>query len=73
MELYGIGNFLKFSYTHLIWWKLEKRAKVVWTKKASLIYVLTILLMLLLAAFFFLQFSFWGLLFSLALPKSEYN
>ena len=46
IELYDIKSFLKFSYTHLAWWKLEKRSKVVWTKKASLIYAVSVVLML---------------------------
>lgn len=46
IELYDARGFLKFSYTHLSWWKLEKRARIVWTKKAGLIYALTLFLML---------------------------
>ena len=56
LELYDIGKFLRFAYTHLRWWDLQKRSKMIWTKKATLIYMLTILLAisLMAAAFFWL-------------------
>lgn len=61
-ELYDGRKFLQFVYSHFWWWKLEKRAHLVWTKKARLIYVLTVLMLL---AIFFLSmglFSAFGLL-----------
>jgi UDP-N-acetylmuramoyl-tripeptide--D-alanyl-D-alanine ligase len=61
-ELYDARKFLRFAYSHFQWWKLEKRAHLVWTKKARLIYVLTVLMLL---AIFLLSmglFSRWGIL-----------
>lgn len=44
-ELYDGRKFLLFAYSHFGWWKLEKRAQLVWTKKARLIYALTALML----------------------------
>ncbi|MDA3814763.1 MAG: UDP-N-acetylmuramoyl-tripeptide--D-alanyl-D-alanine ligase [Patescibacteria group bacterium] len=46
LELYDIKNFLKFSYTHLNWWNLQKRSQLTWTKKIVLIFIVTIILIL---------------------------
>jgi UDP-N-acetylmuramoyl-tripeptide--D-alanyl-D-alanine ligase len=56
-ELYDGRKFLQFAYSHFSWWKLEKRARLVWTKKARLIYVLTALILL---AIFLLSIGIFG-------------
>lgn len=48
---------MRFAYSHSQWWKLEKRAHLVWTKKARLIYVLTALMLL---AIFLLSIGIFG-------------
>ena len=58
-ELYDARKFLRFAYSHFAWWKLEKRAQLVWTKKARLIYVLTVLMLL---AIILLSVGLWGVL-----------
>ena len=58
-ELYDGKKFLRFAYSHFSWWKLEKRAHLVWTKKARLIYVLTALMLL---AIFLLSVGVFGAL-----------
>ncbi|NMB48288.1 UDP-N-acetylmuramoyl-tripeptide--D-alanyl-D-alanine ligase [Candidatus Kuenenbacteria bacterium] len=45
-ENYLPKRFLGYVYKHLAWWRLQKRQKIVWTKKATLIYALTIILFL---------------------------
>jgi UDP-N-acetylmuramoyl-tripeptide--D-alanyl-D-alanine ligase len=67
VELYDARKFLKFAYTHFEWWKLEKRAKLAWTKKASLIYMLTVIIPLVILAFSVIFFGAWGLLFIIIL------
>jgi UDP-N-acetylmuramoyl-tripeptide--D-alanyl-D-alanine ligase len=62
LSLYDIRKFLNFSYGHLSWCKLEKRGKIVWTKKARLVYILTIVIIFLVLAFFFLWFGIFGLI-----------
>lgn len=62
-ELYDAKKFLKFSYTHFRWWRLEKRAKLVWTKKASLIYVFTLIILFFLFAFFLITLGILGFAF----------
>ncbi|MBD3238042.1 MAG: hypothetical protein GF332_00170 [Candidatus Moranbacteria bacterium] len=37
-ENYDAGRFLNFAYHNLRWWRLQQRKKLVWTKKALLIY-----------------------------------
>jgi UDP-N-acetylmuramoyl-tripeptide--D-alanyl-D-alanine ligase len=54
---------LQFSYTHLEWWKLEKRARLIWTKKAKLIYLLTWLILLAILFLAVTIFGSWGFLF----------
>lgn len=43
-EGYYFKRFLLFAYSHLAWWKLEKRQKIVWTAKARLLWVVTAVL-----------------------------
>lgn len=63
-ELYDGRKFLQFAYTHFSWWKLEKRAQLVWTKKAKLIYALTWLIILANLSIFLVIFGVYGLLSS---------
>jgi UDP-N-acetylmuramoyl-tripeptide--D-alanyl-D-alanine ligase len=43
-ENYDYARFLKFAYTHPLWWKLEKRQQIVWTVKASVLWIITVIL-----------------------------
>lgn len=61
-ELYESEKFLRFAYSHFTWWKLEKRAKLVWTKKAGLIYALTTLELFTVFLFSVWLFGAWGFL-----------
>lgn len=45
-ESYDTGRFLRFAYSHLKWWNLEKRQKISWTPKIKLLYLLSYLLLL---------------------------
>ncbi|MFA7319014.1 MAG: UDP-N-acetylmuramoyl-tripeptide--D-alanyl-D-alanine ligase [Parcubacteria group bacterium] len=65
LNLYDIGSFLKFAYTHPAWWRLEKRATITWTKKAKLVYVVTIFFLIAIigCAYFQLGFSGLGVIF----------
>ncbi len=56
-ELYDGKKFLQFAYSHFAWWKLEKRGHLVWTKKAKLIYVITLAIAI---AFFGLSLGMFG-------------
>jgi len=53
-EDYEIGRFIKYAYSHLKWWGLQKRQKLVWTKKSIVIYILSVFLffIILLLAFY---------------------
>ena len=62
LELYNIRKFLTFSFSHLFWWKLERRGKIVWTKKVRLIYALTIILVLLVLTVSLSRFGLVGLI-----------
>jgi UDP-N-acetylmuramoyl-tripeptide--D-alanyl-D-alanine ligase len=59
-ELYDGRKFLRFAYAHFSWWKLEKRAQLVWTKKTKLIYVLTVLILLVILASLVIIFGVYG-------------
>jgi UDP-N-acetylmuramoyl-tripeptide--D-alanyl-D-alanine ligase len=61
-ELYDSRKFLQFAYSHFQWWKLEKRAHLVWTKKARLIYVLTVLMLFAAFSLSVGLFGAWGIL-----------
>jgi UDP-N-acetylmuramoyl-tripeptide--D-alanyl-D-alanine ligase len=61
-ELYDGRKFLQFAYSHFRWWKLEKRAQLVWTKKARLIYALAVLVMLAFLGIFLAIFGSYGFL-----------
>jgi len=60
-ENYYLSRFLKFTYSHLSWWRLEKRQKINWTAKARLIYALTLLIVFLIIAIFFLAYGLYGI------------
>lgn len=64
-NLYDASKFLKFAYTHWQWWKLEKRAKLIWTKKAGLIYALTVIMYFVFLWQCFVLFGAWGFIFLL--------
>jgi UDP-N-acetylmuramoyl-tripeptide--D-alanyl-D-alanine ligase len=40
-ENYDFKRFLNFAYSHLAWWKLENRQKIVWTAKARLVWIIS--------------------------------
>jgi len=61
-ELYDARKFLRFAYSHFQWWQLEKRAKLVWTKKALLVYALTVGMLLTILAIFLVFFGTLGML-----------
>ncbi|MEI6587391.1 MAG: UDP-N-acetylmuramoyl-tripeptide--D-alanyl-D-alanine ligase [Candidatus Moraniibacteriota bacterium] len=68
-ELYDGNKFLQFAYSHFAWWKLEKRAHLVWTKKARLIYVLTALMLIVMFLLSVGIFGTWGVLsFGVMIP-----
>jgi UDP-N-acetylmuramoyl-tripeptide--D-alanyl-D-alanine ligase len=56
-ENYYFGRFLKFSYTHPKWWKLERRQKITWTIKARLIWFVSLILFLTVALLFVVFFK----------------
>jgi UDP-N-acetylmuramoyl-tripeptide--D-alanyl-D-alanine ligase len=60
---YCAGRFLKYSYSHFKWWRLEQRQKLIWTKKSFLIYCVSsfIFLMIFAIAGFFIKL--WVVLF----------
>ena len=60
LNLYENKSFLRFSYTHPTWWKLEKRATLVWTIKASLIYALSVFFLIVVLALSFWRFGYVG-------------
>jgi len=65
-ENYIAKRFIIYVYKHLKWWRLQNRQKIVWTKKAVLIYCLTIVLffgLLLLGTRLWAWWAFWVLLF----------
>lgn len=41
-ENYDWRRFLKYAYSHLFWWRLEKRQRLDWTAKAIILYVLSL-------------------------------
>jgi UDP-N-acetylmuramoyl-tripeptide--D-alanyl-D-alanine ligase len=61
-ELYNGRKFLDFSYSHFQWWRLENRSRLVWTKKAKLIYILTVTILLSSQLLFLALFNFRGFL-----------
>jgi UDP-N-acetylmuramoyl-tripeptide--D-alanyl-D-alanine ligase len=61
-ENYYSRRFLKFAYSHLKWWKLEDRQKIVWTAKARAIWILSTVLFWTLAGSSFLLWHLQGLL-----------
>lgn len=60
-ENYYFKRFLKFAYTHLAWWKLENRQKIVWTKKAYAIWIISVFLFWFIFGLFFIIFKTLGL------------
>jgi UDP-N-acetylmuramoyl-tripeptide--D-alanyl-D-alanine ligase len=60
-ENYYLGRFLKFAYTHLVWWKFERRQKIVWTPKARALQIMSVLLIGIVVGFFFDLFKLPGL------------
>jgi UDP-N-acetylmuramoyl-tripeptide--D-alanyl-D-alanine ligase len=61
-EGYDIKRFLKFAYTHLTWWKLENRQKIVWTSKARAVWFISIMFFWIFAGLFLYYFSSEGLI-----------
>lgn len=61
-ENYYFKRFLKFAYTHLKWWELENRQKIVWTRKALAIWVMSLLIFCIVIVLFFIAFNIQGLL-----------
>ncbi|MFA5993919.1 MAG: UDP-N-acetylmuramoyl-tripeptide--D-alanyl-D-alanine ligase [Parcubacteria group bacterium] len=61
-ENYSFKRFLKFAYTHLKWWGLENRQKIVWTRKALAIWVISLLIFCFVIVLFFITFNILGLL-----------
>lgn len=59
---YGAGRFLKFAYTHLNWFNLEKTRRLTWTKKSRAVFSSSLFLFLILIAGGFWFFEWWGLL-----------
>ncbi|MBU0723125.1 UDP-N-acetylmuramoyl-tripeptide--D-alanyl-D-alanine ligase [Patescibacteria group bacterium] len=69
-ENYNLPRFWRFVYTHLIWWKLEKRQKLKWTPKAIFLYsgTVSIILILLALSYFFWKSKGLILLFIILIP-----
>ncbi|EKE21027.1 MAG: hypothetical protein ACD_7C00379G0003 [uncultured bacterium] len=71
-EDYYFSRFLKFVYTHLAWWRLENRQKIVWTAKARLLWTMTGLIFWISVGLIFLQLGLNGIflipILILALP-----
>ncbi|HOZ36304.1 MAG TPA: UDP-N-acetylmuramoyl-tripeptide--D-alanyl-D-alanine ligase [bacterium] len=66
-ENYLPKRFLGYVYKHLAWWRLQKRQKIVWTKKAILIYILTIILFLGISAVGVRLVEWWAVIIGLFL------
>jgi UDP-N-acetylmuramoyl-tripeptide--D-alanyl-D-alanine ligase len=60
-EQYSFARFCKFVFSHLDWWRLQKRQKIKWTYKLRLIWSLTWLILLFLWFGSYLLFGFLGL------------
>ncbi len=61
-ENYYFKRFLKFAYSHLAWWKLENRQKIVWTNKTCAIWIISALIFWIIIGLFFFTFNVTGLL-----------
>lgn len=46
-ENYAFIRFLNFTYTHLFWWKLQRRQKINWTQKARFLQIVSYLVTIL--------------------------
>lgn len=64
---YEIGRFLKYTYTHFKWWRLQQRQRLTWTKKSILIYVISILIYFFILLDLFFLIKFWSILFLIIL------
>ncbi|MEK9151476.1 MAG: UDP-N-acetylmuramoyl-tripeptide--D-alanyl-D-alanine ligase [Patescibacteria group bacterium] len=42
-ENYSFPRFLSFCYSHPLWWRLERRQKIVWTPKARALWMMSII------------------------------
>lgn len=60
-EQYDCVRFLRFVYTHPKWWSFENRQKIVWTVKARLLWVLTIVLFLVIGATSLVSLGVYGI------------
>ena len=58
---YYFIRFLKFVYSHPVWWKLENRRKIRWTIKSRSIWIITAIFFWGISIFFFVIFSYSGL------------
>ncbi len=61
-ENYDFKRFLRFAYSRLDWWRLEKRKKIVWTPKARLINIVSVMIFSLLVAYFLVKYGSLGAL-----------
>jgi UDP-N-acetylmuramoyl-tripeptide--D-alanyl-D-alanine ligase len=59
---YDFKRFLRFAYSRLDWWRLEKRKKIVWTPKARVINVVSVIIFSFFAAYFLVKYGLLGLL-----------
>ena len=61
-ENYDFKRFLRFAYSRLDWWRLEKRKKIVWTPKARLINIVSVIIFSFFGAYFLVKYGLLGLL-----------
>lgn len=59
-ENYDFKRFLCFAYSRLDWWRLEKRKKIVWTAKARLINIVSVIIFSFFAAYFLVKCGWFG-------------
>ncbi len=61
-ENYDFKRFIAFAYTHVAWWHLENRQKIMWTFKAQLLWILTATFFWSITGLFFTIYNIHGLI-----------
>jgi UDP-N-acetylmuramoyl-tripeptide--D-alanyl-D-alanine ligase len=59
-ENYDFKRFLRFAYSRFDWWRLEKRKKIVWTAKARLINIISVIIFSFFAAYSLVKYGWLG-------------
>ncbi len=62
-ENYEFIRFLRFAYSHFVWWNLQRRQKINWTQKARFLQIISwvVLIALIVYAFMSLPLVFWAI------------